>query len=435
MSNIKVGFNLNQKVCSSIIQHFAEKYSLEAIYKTELKPCAVLELDNETYIIDRKNQKLAQLLIDYYQEGKKYHIIAPITVYLMIQVLSLAMQIDLDLAIAYLNLKDPYVVEVSADDLLHGVNEYTENLEDEEYLSSCIETMNAMYEGKKEEIKIEKYDTYLRQYSEYFHLDGDKVVDIAKKLTNHYQDNFAVALSDSAMEDYDLKNVIDNPETGALLFNYFIYRNVNGNDGELAFKISDFGYSKNDLVTTREIETIDYDYENGETLVLTNGLTRSQFTGKICDLLGMDKAYTLAISYAETGVNGSPASRNHNNYGGQKNKEGELMGFPRAEAGLIAQALNLKTYPSKYGVNSLEKLWEVYAEKGEDWLPNVKQYHRIISSDPSSYFIENPNIFNYQESMFDEESLAWNQSDLSYHTDNTFSYNVKEDTAVLMKKL
>lgn len=353
----------------------------------------------------------------------------------MIQALSFTTQIDTNAVISYLNLKDPYAIEVSADDNKTTANIYeARDLETEESLLEYTQKMNAIYESRREDRTIEAYNTYLAQYSDYFHLDSEKVIDIAKQLTDNYHESFMNTLSEKAMEEYNLYDVIDHPEADSLLFNYFVYRNVIGNEGELAFEISDFGYSKSDLVTTHEIETIDYT-EDGEQ-VLANGFTRSQFTGKICDLLKMDKNYTLAISYSETGVDGSPASRDHNNYGGMKNKDGELMEFPTAYAGLVSQALNLKTYPSRYGVDSLEKLWEVHAEKGEDWLPNVNHFYNLITSDPSSYFIGTSIPSNYQDTLPNaEDSFAWNHDDLSYSVDPTLACNVNEEAAVLMKKM
>lgn len=65
MNSIKLGFNLNQKVCTSIIERFANQYSLETVSRRGLKPYAILELDNQSYIIAERNEKLANILIDY----------------------------------------------------------------------------------------------------------------------------------------------------------------------------------------------------------------------------------------------------------------------------------------------------------------------------------------------------------------------------------
>lgn len=339
--------------------------------------------------------------------------------------------------ISYLNLKDPYAIEVSVDDdkttaNIYGIDEI-KDLENEKSLLEYIQKMNDIYESKREDRKIETYNTRLAQYNDYFHLDSEKVIDIAKQLTDNYHESLMNTLSEKAMEEYNLYDVIDHPEADSLFFNYFVYRNVIGNEGELAFEISDFGYSKSDLVTTHEIETIDYT-DDGEQ-VLTNGFTRSQFTGKICNLIKTDKNYTLAISYAETGLDGSSVSKKHNNYRGLTNKSGELMDFPTAYAGLAVQALNLKTHPNKYGVDSLEKLWEVHA-RGDDWLQNIIYFHNLIISDPSSYFIETSNLSDYQDTLPNtEDSFAWNQSDLSYQVDPTLACNVNEGAVVLMKKM
>lgn len=441
MHNLKIQFNLNKKVCTSILEHFAYTFSLEMISASKLRPYVVLEVDNETYIIARKYKKLANNLIDYYEQGKKYHLIIPATIYLALQTFSLTSQVDANWLISFLHLKDPYAIEVSKDDYtpidVQGTKKVNAKfVEVNDPILDYTESMGAIYESKIRDMKIEKYNLFLTQYSNYFHLDSNKVIDMAKQLTNNYQESFSNVLSEKTMEEYDLYNVIDNPETASLLFSYFVYRNIIGNEGELVFKISDFGYSKNEIISTTEIETVDYDYQNGEELVLENGLTRSQFTGKICDLLKMDKYYTLAISYSETGVDGCPVSRNYNNYGGMKNKNGEPMKFPTAYAGLASQALNLKTYPVRYNVDSLEKLWQVYAEKGEDWLRNVNHFYNLISSNPSLYFIDTSNLIDYQNTFSNtEDSLAWDQSDLSYTPDHTITYNIGEESAILIKKI
>lgn len=430
MNNIKIGSNLNKKVCASILERFARTYSLQTVSGDVSGSYSILEMGNQSYIIAERNEKLASILINYYQQGKKYHLIIPITTYFILQTISLTSQVDADDIIRHLHLKDPFAVEVSIDD--YNMVDNMSIQENEEQLMEYTQIMNDRFGSRKNDIEIDHYNTYLTQYSNYYHLDSEKVIDIAKQLTNNYQNSFGDILSESAMEDYDLYHVIDNPEAASLLFNYFVYRNVIGNEGELAFDISDFGYSKRDLVTTTRIETVDY--EKGDETILANGLTRSQLTGKICDLLQMDKYYTLAISYSEAGPNGSPASRNYNNYGGLKNKKGELMKFPSPAAGIAAQALNLKTYPNKHEVDSLEKLWEVYAEKGEDWLPNVKRFYNMITKNPSDYFLETISTVDYQKAPLDiDDSHALDSTDLSYNVDPTFTYNIESQAVKVLK--
>ena len=110
------------------------------------------------------------------------------------------------------------------------------------------------------------------------------------------------------------------------------------------------------------------------------------------------------------------------------------MEFPTPFAGLAAQALNLKTYPNKHGVDSLEKLWETYAERGEDWLPNVKRFYRMITNNPSSYFLEPISTADYQSASLDiEDCFAFDSNDLSYNTDSTFTYNIESQDVKVLK--
>ncbi len=429
MENKKEKINIDKKFCTFILQHLAKKYYLEIVLKRKSRPQTIIEMDNQSYIIDKKYEKLAKSLIHYYKNRKLYHIVIPAASYLMIQSMFLTPQVDFNPVEISLDAEEEMSIEENkkekkiADTI--DINEIAEKNKKEETSLEYAQKMNDLYEGKKEEIMLDKYNIYLEQYSNYFDLDSKKVISMAQQLTNYYDSSFTKTLTDYALNTYNIEDEINNPEAASILFVYFVYRDINNipRQKEISFNIADFGYTKEDLITTDEIETIDFEEEDN----LDFYKKRRQYIGKIADLLNMDKSLTLAISYAEAGFDGneSDALKNGNNYGGMKYKSGDLMKFPKPNAGMIAHDINAKKYTKK----TLEKTWEKYAEKGENWLNNVQYFYKLINDNYEDFFPETPNTIYYKSTFhYAKDNVDGNQYEqisISYKTNTITSKNIE----------
>jgi len=246
-----------------------------------------------------------------------------------------------------------------------------------------------------EETREEKYDNLIRTYSTYFLFDADKVIELARKLTDNYTIDFS-EVSDNT--SYRLENM----EAQVMVFCHELNRD------NLAIPLSDLGYTvesfKNGterVTLSTQVEAMGYTIEEfqaankpnhlHENFVLSGGYSYSEFVGKVCDLLDMDKYYSLAISYLESGSVGSDIALMQNNFGGLRGKDG-FFTYDTPEAGIIAFLRNLKRY-ERFDFTSIEELSGKYVNgdpttPAPTWIKNVEGFHYQISSEPERYFLD-----------------------------------------------
>lgn len=216
---------------------------------------------------------------------------------------------------------------------------------------------------------IYTYETYLYQYASYYHFDGDKVVELARNLTNNYTISFA-----------EVNNVSYEVECSAEVETMIFVNQLNRN--KLIISLEDMDMSRDDFITDEEIVTINED------LILDSGLSYSQYLGNIADLIGLDKNYALAISLYESGRVTSNIATTKNNFGGLSN--GSYLSFATPEAGIIAYCCNLKEYEN-YNIENIEQLSGLYTRgnrnlPSENWVYNVYWIHYEISNNNEKYF-------------------------------------------------
>lgn len=214
-----------------------------------------------------------------------------------------------------------------------------------------------------------EYDNYLKEYASYYNLDGDKVVEFARNITNNYSISFN-AVSGSIKSD--------TKEGQCMLFVYYLSRD------KLANPLKDYNLSKSYFSIGNNRTTM------GKDQILRSGLTFSQFLGKVCDNLGVNKNYLLAISYLETGKNTSGLALRNNNFGGLRGN-GEYFSYPSPEMGIIAFVLNLKGY-EKYNFNNIYELSGVYTHGNKSnpsntWVNSVRKYYNEIVNNQLKYFL------------------------------------------------
>lgn len=221
----------------------------------------------------------------------------------------------------------------------------------------------------KESVR-EEIDNYLKEYSSYYNLDGDKVVEFARSVTNNYETPLSEIYSGNSVNS-------STREGQAMMFVYYLNRD------SLSKSLGEYGLSSDHFKVSGVMATM------GSDQVLRSGLTFSQFLGKVCDNLGMDKNYLLAISYLETGKNTSSLARYSNNFGGLRGR-GEYYSYSSPEEGIIAFILNLKSY-EKYGLNSIYELSGIYTHGNKynpsnTWVNSVLRYYDDIVANPGEYF-------------------------------------------------
>ncbi len=259
--------------------------------------------------------------------------------------------------------------------------------------------------------KQQKFEYFVKEYANYFNLNHEYLIDVFKQATNDYS-NIDTLIDGSR---YDLTN----PETVAIMYVYFFYRNPSK---YLNIDVTDYGYeSKDDFITTDEIFIIEpnwmHDHKEDKTvqkedITLRNGLKYSEYMGRISDLVGIPfeyKSYALGVSYAERGQYGSINSIYKNNMGGQKDDEGNIIVYPSPEGGIIAFIINLKRYEFDYNITSMEKFGKTYDGDAyvDQWIRNVTDFHNMIDSNMPSYFLTDDELDSYlykiDDLIFDDE--------------------------------
>lgn len=222
------------------------------------------------------------------------------------------------------------------------------------------------------------FDKYITEYSACFNLDPVKTIEFARMITKDYVIDFAQVIGNN-------NYVLENPEAAAMVFCYQLQRD------RLATHLSEYGLSKDDFIVPADIVTLNPDK------TLNNGLTYTQYLGKICDLLGSDKYYSASISYLETGRVTSYLALNKNNFGGLRGS-GEFFTFPTPEAGIIAFCYNLKTY-EKLNLQSIYELSGKYVNgninnPSETWVQNVMAFHNQFVNNSDEFFLPSADLSN-----------------------------------------
>lgn len=220
-------------------------------------------------------------------------------------------------------------------------------------------------------------DNTIVYYANKFKLKEDKVLELAKKLTEDY-----------TKEEYLRTNVIGSSSVIAKVGSF------NSFEAGVAFFVRDlyrnptrYGTTSREIVESTAVE-VNNNIVKG-TIYMSNGLTFEQYYGKIADLFGIDKSIALAMVYHESGNMKSGLARNNNNIGGLKGGGGWLS-FPTLEAGIIAHVLTIKSISEKNGFDitdpdGIYKFSGIYVRgnvnsPSEDWVNKVNWYKEKIDS-------------------------------------------------------
>lgn len=259
--------------------------------------------------------------------------------------------------------------------------------------------------------KQQEFEHYMKEYSFYFNYNPEYLIDVFKKATDNYSNIDLVLDADK----YDLTN----PETIAIIFVYYFYRDP---QKYLNIDITDYGYnSKSDFVTTNEIYIIEPNWMHNhiedktvekEDITLRNGLTYSEYVGRMCDLIGIPeeyKAYVLGVSYAERGKFGSENSIYLNNMGGLRGENGYFE-YPCPEAGIIAFVANIRRYEWAFNIDSMLDFGNTYDgdEFVDQWVSNVTNFQKEITESYPDFFLtpeeEIVYLANVQTLIFNNET-------------------------------
>lgn len=340
---------------------------------------------SQSFIVNKKYEKICNILLKKYEKNLngfplsyKAKYIAAICI---IVTTALASKENVEKSYAeemiLEKIEIPYNIE----------NEYEKNdLEIQKEIDDLIASYT-IPEDEDDENLI--YESYLREYSKYFHFDAKKVIELAKTYTNHYT-NFENVIP----EEYE----ITSPESACLFFVYLLNR------GDL-----DIDYNKEELVTTEKITTAPHN--NLNSFYLSTGEKYSTFVGKICDFFKIeDKSIALSASYTEISMYGSYSSNTRNNFGGMK-YNGEHLAYPTPEAGIICFCGNFKRHYNEYNMDSLEKL-ACYHVAGRKEMPDPEKekelYEEIIrwEKSVSSFYYEICENYEYYFLPIEEVEIA-----------------------------
>ena len=260
-----------------------------------------------------------------------------------------------------------------------------------EQCTACTQELQIKIEEQVEEDRtnfqsiyaeeIEKgriYDTYIEEYCNYYNLNSEKVIELARNLTNDYDISFQNFIA-KEFQDFS------NPAAACMRFIYYLNRNDLINEENIEYSLDDFKLPEK-IITTP--------HDNFETLILNNGESFTQYLGRICDYFEYEeKCLALSFVYAEAGQNGSSASRNKNNVSGIMTAEFEVKTFSTLENGMIEHIGNLvENYPlSKYNIYDLETLSLKYnkgdLEERTGWKKNMKDAYDKINAKCEQLFL------------------------------------------------
>lgn len=344
---------------------------------------------SQSFIVDKKYEKICNILLKKYEKKLNrlpflYRVKYMAAIY-MIVATALASKENVEKSYAKEIVLEK---EANRDDLKKEYKYEESEIDDQNELKSLIDSPSNIVEKVEEEENI--YETYLREYSKYFHFDSKMVIELAKKCTNNYT-NFENIIS----KEYE----VTSPESACMLFVYLLYR------GNL-----DIEYNKEELVINQEVSTAPHDDLNN--FYLSTGEKYSVFLGKICDLFQIeDKSIVLSDSFTEISMQGSYSSNTRNNFGGMK-YNGEHLSYPTPEAGIICFCGNFKMHYDAYTMISLEEL-ACYHITGKKEMPNPEENKELCNE-----------IISWEKSV---ESFYY---EISENYENYFWENNEEDYAL-----
>lgn len=225
------------------------------------------------------------------------------------------------------------VFEIVYGDVLEASEEISFPIYENE-LVSVSSLVNEDYEQKR----INSYDELVREYSDYFNLNEDSVIEIARNYTNDYKSstNFFINGKSFNVNDKELFAM-------AIVYNIYSYPN-------------DYGVDRSDILLDRDITNISY---TNNDIILNNGYSFNSYVKYICDKICVDESLVLAIMNYETGYLSSNQALYKNNFGGLQGASGYIT-FPSPEAGIISMILNLDRIYEVYPINDIKDLSGAY---------------------------------------------------------------------------
>ena len=272
--------------------------------------------------------------------------------------------------------------------------EFDEKFKEEERIKKEIkeQTKKLLKEINKsiEEVKINENESYLKEYSTYFNLDSGKVIEIAKTLTNNFENDVIISIGNK-------KVTSSNPETMAMFLVWDLYKNS-----------SDYQLTREELTISDEIAHLQYN-EEGK-IILRNGLTFSEFMGKVSDSIEGDKCFDVAVSDAETKKQTSDQSIEKNNFGGWRYDE-EYLTFPSPEAGIIYHSMMLEKKRNTWDYANLSEFSGIYTQNdktrpNKKWVNNVTSFLAVYKDNEEEYFILEEEIEKDSSEMILAMSLS-----------------------------
>lgn len=228
-------------------------------------------------------------------------------------------------------------------------------------------------------IEQRQKDNTIIYYASKFKLNINKTLEIAHNLTNNYENE--QYLNTNVIAPVSIANRIgsfNSFEAGVVYFARDLYRYPEKYGSSIAEIRLDETATINDTV-------------NNEIIYMDNGLTFSQYLGKICDLYGVDKSIALAIVYEESGIMTSGLFKYNNNISGMRGYAG-WMNFTTLEAGIISHVIGLKAIIDNYSIdmndpNAVYTLSAIYvhgnpgAGISESWSSKVLHFKEKIEQE------------------------------------------------------
>lgn len=185
--------------------------------------------------------------------------------------------------------------------------------------------------------KRQKYNTII-YYASKFKLDINKTLELAKNLTQNLEGEKYLATNVIAPSPLAEKlGSFSSFEAGVVYFVRDLYRYPERYGKTIAEMCLD------------ETPTINKTI-NDNVIYMDNGLTFTQYFGKICNLYGIEPSLALAIVYEESGIMTSGLFKYNNNIGGMRGYDG-WMSFTTLEAGIIAHILSVKAIIDNYNID------------------------------------------------------------------------------------